>query len=102
MDASHLSVKGSIGRTASKASLLLTFHWGAGYWGLRHASASGLSPHALIATLDSGAYQGRTVLRRYAMSRNANVSRTLGADTIDVSQRSSKKFPSLFASAIHC
>lgn len=72
--------------TSDKPHLLLTFHWGAGYWGLRHASASGLRPHALIATLDSGAYQGRTVLRRYAMSRNANVSRTLGADTIDVSK----------------
>jgi hypothetical protein len=81
----HLSVKGHWPH-CKKPLLLLTFHWGAGYWGLRHASASGLSPHALIATLDSGAYQGRTVLRRYAMSRNANVSRTLGADTIDVSK----------------
>lgn len=81
----HLSVEGHWPQ-CNKPLLLLTFHWGAGYWGLRHASASGLSPHALIATLDSGAYQGRTVLRRYAMSRNANVSRTLGADTIDVSK----------------
>ncbi len=81
----NLCVKGHW-PTSDKPHLLLTFHWGAGYWGLRHASASGLRPHALIATLDSGAYQGRTVLRRYAMSRNANVSRTLGADTIDVSK----------------
>lgn len=71
---------------SKRPQLLLTFHWGAGYWGLRHASASGLRPHALIATLDSDAYQGRSVLRRYAISRNANVARTLGADTIDVSK----------------
>lgn len=66
--------------------LLLTFHWGAGYWGLRHAAAHGLCPHALVATLDSHAYQGRTIMSWYARSRNANVSRTLGASTIDVAR----------------
>jgi lauroyl/myristoyl acyltransferase len=64
--------------------LLLTFHWGAGYWGLRHAAAHNLSPHALVATLTSQAYQGRTIMSWYARSRNANVARTLGAPTIDV------------------
>ena len=64
--------------------LLLTFHWGAGFWGLRHAAAQGLRPHALVASLGSKAYQGRTVMSYYARSRNANVARTLGSPTIDV------------------
>ena len=67
--------------------LLVTFHWGAGYWGLRHAAAHGLHPHALVASLGSQAYQGRTVLSWYARSRNANVAASLGAETIDIAQQ---------------
>ncbi|MFZ4480710.1 MAG: hypothetical protein ACOYNZ_12545, partial [Rhodoferax sp.] len=70
--------------------LLLTFHWGAGFWGLRHAAAHGLRPHALVATLGSQAYQGRAVMSWYARSRNANVARTLGAPNIDVAQHLKK------------
>ncbi len=63
--------------------LLVTFHWGAGYWGLRHAASQGVHPHALVATLTAKAYQGRWVLGWYARARNANVARTLAAQTID-------------------
>jgi len=66
--------------------LLLTLHWGAGYWGLRHAAAAGLRPHALVASLSSQAYRGRRVMSWYARSRNAHVARTLGSPTIDVAQ----------------
>ncbi len=69
-----------------QAVLLVTLHWGAGYWGLRHLAAHGLQPHALVASLDSQAYLGRTVMRWYARARNANVARTLGAATIDIAQ----------------
>ena len=81
----HLQVEG-VWPKNEQGILLLTFHWGAGYWGLRHAAAQGLRPHALVATLTSRAYQGRTVLPWYARSRNANVARTLGSPTIDVAQ----------------
>ena len=64
--------------------LLLTFHWGAGYWGLRHAAAHGLRPHALVASLGAQVFQGRRVMTWYARSRNSNVARTLGSPTIDV------------------
>ena len=64
--------------------MLLTFHWGAGFWGLRHAAAHGLHPHALVASLDSQAYQGRTVMSIYARARNAHVARVLRSPTIDV------------------
>ena len=67
-----------------RATLLTTFHWGAGYWGLRHAAAHGLHPHALVASLESNAYKCRAVMSWYAKSRNAHVARTLGATTIDI------------------
>jgi hypothetical protein len=82
----HLQVEGTW-PTGEQGVLLFTFHWGAGYWGLRHAAAQGLRPHALVATLSSQAYQGRTVMSWYARSRNAHVARTLGSTTIDVVQQ---------------
>ena len=68
----------------SNGMMLLTFHWGAGFWGLRNAASHGLQPHALVASLDSLAYRGRTVLSIYARARNAHVARILGSPTIDV------------------
>jgi len=81
----HLRVEG-VWPAPGHGVLLLTFHWGAGYWGLRHAAAQGLRPHALVASLASQAFQGRTVMSWYARSRNAHVARTLGSATIDVAQ----------------
>lgn len=72
---------------ADKSVMLFTFHWGAGYWGLRHAASQGLRPHALVASLGSEAYQGRTVMSWYAKSRNAHVARTLGSPVIDASHQ---------------
>jgi hypothetical protein len=82
----HMKVTGQWPDT-QQTVLLTTFHWGAGYWGLRSAAAHGLRPHALVATLESPAYQGRTILTWYGRSRNANVARTLGAQTIDIAHR---------------
>jgi lauroyl/myristoyl acyltransferase len=79
----HLQVQGQW-PVPGQAVLLVTLHWGAGYWGLRHAAANGLQPHALVASLGSEAYRGRTVLSWYARSRNANVAHTLRASTIDI------------------
>lgn len=82
----HLHVTGQW-PTVGQTVLLTTFHWGAGYWGLRCAAAHGLRSHALVATLESPAYQGRTLLTWYARARNAHVARTLGAPTIDIVHR---------------
>jgi lauroyl/myristoyl acyltransferase len=79
----HLGVQGAW-PAPDLAAVLMTFHWGAGYWGLRHAAAHGFRPHALVASLDSQAYQHRTILSWYARARNANVAQTLGAPNIDV------------------
>ncbi len=70
----------------SKPMMLVTFHWGAGYWGLRHAAAHGLHPHALVASLESPAYAGRSILTWYATARNKNVAKTLAANTIDITR----------------
>lgn len=81
----YLHVQGSW-PAHDRSLLLATFHWGAGYWGLRHASAHGLKPHALVASLDTQAYRGRTIMGWYARARNANVARTLASHTVDASR----------------
>jgi hypothetical protein len=81
----HLQVEG-LWPPPDQAVLLTTFHWGAGYWGLRNAAAHDLHPHALVASLGTQVYQGRTVLSWYASARNANVASTLGATTIDIAR----------------
>lgn len=79
----HVEVRGQWPKNTQRL-LLVTFHWGAGYWGLRHAAAHGIHPHALVASLATPSYQGRSVLTHYARARNANVARTLGAPVLDV------------------
>jgi lauroyl/myristoyl acyltransferase len=82
---SHLRVDGAW-PMPDLAVMLMTFHWGAGYWGLRHAAAHGFKPHALVASLNSQAYAGRTIMSWYARARNANVAQTLGSPNIDVAR----------------
>jgi phosphatidylinositol dimannoside acyltransferase len=65
--------------------LICTFHWGAGMWGLRHACASGLKAHALVAPLQGEHFAGRRVLLAYARARTAEVARSLGCATLDIS-----------------
>jgi len=82
----HLQVEGQW-PMPQQGVLLMTFHWGAGFWGLRHAAAHGLRPHALVASLDSPAYAGRTVMTWYGRARNAHVARVLGSPNIDVARQ---------------
>lgn len=58
-------------------AMLFTFHWGAGMWGLRHASQAGLRVHALAAPAEGPAFVGRWVLRRYAQARLRSVEQAL-------------------------
>lgn len=69
-----------------KPSLLCTFHWGAGMWALRHASAAGLTPNALVASLDPAYFENRRVLYRYAIARTKEVADVLQRATIDVNK----------------
>ena len=69
----------------TQASLLLTFHCGAGMWSLHHAAAAGLQVHWLVAAVESGHFAGRWVLRRYVTARTGMMSRISGPATLDVS-----------------
>lgn len=70
---------------SGQASLLLTFHWGAGMWSLHHAAAAGLKVHSLVAALEGRHFVGRQILRRYAVARTAMMSHISGPSTLDVS-----------------
>jgi len=82
--AHHLEVTGTW-PAAGQAGLICTFHWGAGMWGLRHARASGLTAHALVAPLEGDHFKRRRVLQHYARVRTAEVARSLGCPTLDIS-----------------
>jgi hypothetical protein len=68
-----------------QAAIALTFHWGAGMWGLRSAARAGLRIHPLVAAVDSAHFAGRTVLHRYVKARNRTVVQALKCPVIDVS-----------------
>jgi lauroyl/myristoyl acyltransferase len=70
---------------AGQPGLICTFHWGAGMWGLRHARASGLKAHALVAPLAGAHFGGRRVLLAYARARTAEVARALGCPALETS-----------------
>lgn len=65
-------------------ALLVTFHWACGMWAQRHARASGLHPHMLVAALDGSGLAGRAVLRHYAQARLATVAMAEGRPVISV------------------
>jgi hypothetical protein len=70
---------------STQASLLLTFHWGAGMWSLHHAVKAGLQVHSLVAAADGAHFTGRSVLHRYAKARTAMMAQISGPPTMDVS-----------------
>lgn len=80
----HLKVEGDW-PARGQAGILCTFHWGTGTFGLRHAGLSGMRAHAMVAGLDSPAYQGRPLLMAYARRRVAMVVRETGQPTLDAS-----------------
>ena len=69
-------------QVAGKAGILVTFHWGAGLWCLRHAAASGLHPHMLVAATEGPPFQGRGFLHRYIRARMETVRRASGRPVI--------------------
>lgn len=68
----HMHVQGQW-PSPEQAGVLLSFHWGAGMWALRHAAARGIKGHALVAALDGTPFAERKVLQRYAVARTAQV-----------------------------
>lgn len=82
--AQHVDVQGEW-LPPGQAGIIFTFHWGAGMWGLRHARASGLQAHALVAPLNGAHFAGRRVLFAYARARTAEVAKALGCPALDAS-----------------
>ncbi len=67
-----------------QAGMLLTFHWGAGMWALRHAARHGLRPHALAAMPEAAQFAGNTIAYQYSRRRIAAVTRALRQPALDV------------------
>lgn len=79
----HLRVEGQWPEPET-AAWLATFHWGTGYWGLRHLKANGVKAHALVSALDPSHYAGQSVLFAYAKSRTQHVAEALGTSTLEI------------------
>ncbi len=79
----HVDVVGDWGM-ARQAGVLMTFHWGAGLWSLRHARAAGLRPHMLVAAVEGVPFAGRAVLHRYIRARMVTVEQAEGNPVIYV------------------
>lgn len=71
---------------AGQAAVLVTFHWGAGMWGLYHATSSGLQPVALIESLNRAHFAGRPWLYHYIRWRLTQVRKALGEAPVDISE----------------
>jgi len=82
----HLEVDGQWPQ-AGQAFIALTFHWGAGMWGLRSAARAGLHGHMLVAALDSAHFAGHAVLHRYIRARTRSIALSLRRPFIDVATR---------------
>jgi hypothetical protein len=65
--------------------LLLTFHWGAGMWALRHAPLAGLQAQMLVAAPKPSDFRGHSILFRYIRARIASIDLALGNPALDVS-----------------
>lgn len=80
----HLKVQGQW-PCPDQAGIFCTFHWGAGMWALRHAGASDLKGHALVASMEGTPFAGRTVLHWYVQARTRSVGQALGRAPLVVS-----------------
>lgn len=80
----HMDVQGQW-PAPGQAGVLLSFHWGAGMWALRHAGAQNLKVHALVAALEGAPFAGRKVLHRYAIARTAQVGVALRQAPLQIS-----------------
>lgn len=80
----HLAVQGNW-PSPNNAALLLTFHWGAGMWALRHAQSSGLKAHMLVAAVNGDHFCGHKIFHLYIKARTRSIALALKRPTVDVS-----------------
>jgi lauroyl/myristoyl acyltransferase len=82
--ARHLQVQGQW-PAAGQPGILLTFHWGAGMWALRHAATHGIRARMLVAAPTRSHFAGRSVAYHYIRSRVGSIARIFQRPTLDVS-----------------
>ncbi len=80
----HLDVSGEW-CPPKQGTILCTFHWGAGMWGLRHARSMGLNVHVLVARVPEEELRQRRVRLAYIRARYRAVLHSTGRSTLDVS-----------------
>ena len=68
----HFDIEGDW-PSGTGALITLSFHWGAGFWGLRALRRSGRRFAGLSVRTDASMFHGRRLLHRYALLRNAEV-----------------------------
>lgn len=78
-----------------QAAVLVTFHWGAGMWGLYHARCHGLHVSALMESLRPEFFEGRPVLYRYIKARVGQIEKALQRKPIDISKSLKPVFKAL-------
>lgn len=59
--------------------LAMTFHWGAGLWGLRQLGRLGLQPYSLSTELEAAQFAGEPLALRYELLRNREIERACRA-----------------------
>jgi phosphatidylinositol dimannoside acyltransferase len=77
----YLDVEGP-GWPRSRGFLAITFHWGAGLWGLRHLRSQRHNATVLVRRLDQQEFSGMPLVYGYARLRTAETAHAGGAPVI--------------------
>jgi lauroyl/myristoyl acyltransferase len=78
----HVRLTGSMWPTLDSPFMAVTFHWGAGLWGLRHLKAQGRDVAVLVRDIPLGAFKGRPIVAAYAGLRSRQTAAAGGVETV--------------------
>ena len=84
----HVRLNGAVWPASRGPFLAVTFHWGAGLWGLRHLRAQGRDVAVLVRDIPLGAFKGRPILAAYAGLRSRQTATAGGVETVPSSVNS--------------
>lgn len=78
----YLKIEGSGWPALDRPFLAITFHWGAGLWGLRNLRAQGRDVAVLVRDLVQEPFRGQPIIKAYVRLRSWQTHHSGGADTI--------------------
>lgn len=84
----HVRLTGADWPSPEIPFLAITFHWGAGLWGLRHLGLQGRAVAALVRDIPPGAFKGRPILAAYTALRSRQTAKVAGTKTVSSSVNS--------------